>query len=71
VAEFFSVEILHSITVLGQKGKWWEDREQMWQRRMTHSMSCCKVDTNIDRKLPISLDITFPHMRCSEALLSI
>ena len=28
-------------------------------------------DTNIDRKLPISLDITFPHMRCSEALLSI
>lgn len=38
VAEFFSVEILHSIT----------------------------VDTNIDRKLPISLDITFPHMRCSE-----
>jgi len=38
ITEFFSVEILHSIT----------------------------VDTNIDRKLPISLDITFPHMRCSE-----
>ncbi|OLP85093.1 Endoplasmic reticulum-Golgi intermediate compartment protein 3 [Symbiodinium microadriaticum] len=38
VCEFFSVEVLHSIT----------------------------VDTNIDRKLPISLDITFPHLRCSE-----
>ena len=24
------------------------------------------MDTNIDRKLSISLDITFPHMRCSE-----
>ncbi|CAK9022895.1 unnamed protein product [Durusdinium trenchii] len=38
VYEFFSVEILHSIT----------------------------VDTSIDRKLPISLDMTFPHLRCSE-----
>mmetsp|Transcript_14286 Transcript_14286/g.32542 ORF Transcript_14286/g.32542 Transcript_14286/m.32542 type:complete len:372 (-) Transcript_14286:7-1122(-) len=38
VLEFFSVEVLHSIT----------------------------VDTNIDRKLKIALDITFFHLRCSE-----
>ena len=49
-------------------------RKQVWTVVcgcvLQHSPSWAtqKVDTNIDRKLPISLDITFPHLRCSEAL---
>jgi len=38
VLEFFTVEVVHSIS----------------------------VDTRINQKLPISLDITFPHLRCDE-----